>query len=104
MSERSELDRLKEKALSQRTRWLIWAESFIIFGLLVWASLEYENNGYLQSWLATYVGPFGFLLNGTLAGLYAGGLVGYVVALFASRKSEEERILESVTGKRSVRE
>jgi hypothetical protein len=99
MSEKSELDLMREKALAKRTRWLVWAESLVIFGLLVWVSLEYENNLYLQSWLTNYIGPLGFLLNGTLAGLYAGGLAGYAIALYASRKTEEERILESIRKK-----
>ena len=102
MSERSDLDRLKEKALARRTRWLVWAESVVIFGLLVWVSIEYENNFYLQSWLEHYVGPLGFLLNGTLAGLYAGGLVGYAMATILERKTEEEKILESITRKKTV--
>jgi hypothetical protein len=99
MSEKSELDRLREQALARRTRWLVWAESLVIFGLLVWVSLEYENNLYLQSWLTDYIGPFGFLLNGTLAGLYAGGLAGYAIAIYVGRKTEEEKILESIRKK-----
>ena len=80
----------------KRTRWLVWAESLVILGLLVWVSLEYENNLFLQSWAKSNVGPVSFLLNGTLAGLYAGALLGYMVARYGGRKSEEERILESL--------
>ena len=66
------MDRLKQEQVVKRTRWLVWAESLVILGLLVWVSLEYENNLFLQSWATANVGPVSFLLNGTLAGLYAG--------------------------------
>ena len=94
-----DLDRLKEEQLVKRTRWLVWAESLVILGLLIWVSLEYENNLFLQSWAKSNVGPVSFLLNGTLAGLYAGAMVGYAVAKYAGRRSEEERILESLKKK-----
>jgi len=99
MGDRMDLDRLKQEQLVKRTRWLIWAESLVILGLLIWVSLEYEDNLFLQSWAKSNVGPVGFLLNGTLAGLYAGALVGYAVAKYAGRRSEEERILESLKKK-----
>jgi len=99
MGDRMDLDRLKEEQLVKRTRWLVWAESLVILGLLIWVSLEYENNLFLQSWAKSNVGPVSFLLNGTLAGLYAGALVGYAVAKYAGRRSEEERILESLKKK-----
>ena len=99
MSDRMDLDRLKEEQLVKRTRWLVWAESLVILGLLIWVSLEYENNLFLQSWAKSNVGPVSFLLNGTLAGLYAGAMVGYAVAKYAGRRSEEERILESLKKK-----
>jgi len=94
-----DLDRLKEEQLVKRTRWLVWAESLVILGLLIWVSLEYENNLFLQSWAKSNVGLVSFLLNGTLAGLYAGALVGYAVAKYAGRRSEEERIVESLKKK-----
>ncbi len=99
MGDRMDLDRLKEEQLVKRTRWLVWAESLVILGLLIWVSVEYENNLFLQSWAKSNVGPVSFLLNGTLAGLYAGALVGYAVAKYAGRRSEEERILESLKKK-----
>jgi len=37
-----------------------------------------------------------FLLNGTLAGIYAGLLVGYAIAKYGGKRSEEEKILESL--------
>lgn len=100
--ERSDLSQLRERVLAKRTRWLAWAESFVILGLLVWVSIEYESNQYLQTWLEKSIGPLGFLLNGTLAGLYGGALLGYAVAMYTTRRSEEERILESITRKKSA--
>src|SRR6266852_3018887 len=99
MGDRLDMDRLKHEQIVKRTRWLVWAESLVILGLLVWVSLEYENNLYLQSWAKTNIGPVSFLLNGTLAGLYAGALLGYTVAKYAGRKTEEEKILESLKRK-----
>jgi hypothetical protein len=93
------MDRLKHEQIVKRTRWLVWAESLVILGLLVWVSLEYENNLYLQSWAKTNIGPVSFLLNGTLAGLYAGTLLGYMVAKYAEKKTEDEKILESLKKK-----
>ncbi len=99
MDDSLDMDRLKQEELVKRTRWLVWAESIVILGLLVWVSLEYENNLFLQSWAKLNVGPVSFLLNGTLAGLYAGFLLGYAVAKYAGKRTEEERILESLKKK-----
>ena len=100
MGDRMDMDQLRQEQLVKRTRLLVWAESLVILGLLIWVSLEYENNLFLQSWAKSNVGPLGFLLNGTLAGLYAGALLGYSVAKYAGRRSEEEKILESLKKKR----
>ncbi|TMI14137.1 hypothetical protein E6H33_09115 [Candidatus Bathyarchaeota archaeon] len=94
MGDRMDMDQLRQEQLVKRTRLLVWAESLVILGLLIWVSLEYENNLFLQSWAKSNVGPLGFLLNGTLAGLYAGALLGYSVAKYAGRRSEEEKMLE----------
>src|SRR3989441_7047358 len=99
MTDTLDIDQLKQKELARRTRWLVWMESLVILGLLIWVSLEYENHLFLQSWAKSNVGPVSFLLNGTLAGLYAGAMVGYAVAKYAGRRSEEERILESLKKK-----
>ena len=99
MGDRMDMDQLRQEQLVKRTRLLVWAESLVILGLLIWVSLEYENNLFLQSWAKSNVGPIGFLLNGTLAGLYAGALLGYSVAKYAGRRSEEEKILESLKKK-----
>lgn len=99
MDDRLNPDRLERERVVKRTRWLVWAESLVILGLLIWVSLEYENNLFLQSWAKSTVGPMSFLLNGTLAGLYAGALLGYTMAKYAGRRTEEERILESLKKK-----
>ena len=101
MGDRFDLDLSREKR-EKRTRWLVWAESLVILGLLIWVSVEYENNLYLQSWVGKAVGPFGLILNGTLAGLYAGALVGYSIAVYAGRRSEEEKVLETLTRRKNV--
>lgn len=98
MDDRLDLDVVRDK----RTRWLVWAESLVILGLLIWVSVEYENNLYLQAWIGKTVGPLGFFLNGTLAGLYAGALVGYSIAVYTGKRSEEEKILESLTRKKKI--
>jgi len=96
MSDRRDMDRLKQEQVAKRTRWLVWAESLIILGLLVWVSVEYESNLFLESWAKANIGPISFLLNGTLAGIYAGLLSGYAIAKYAGKKTEEEKILESL--------
>jgi F0F1-type ATP synthase membrane subunit c/vacuolar-type H+-ATPase subunit K len=99
MGDRLDMDRLKHEQIVKRTRWLVWAESLVILGLLVWVSLEYENNLYLQSWAKANIGPVSVLLNGTLAGLYAGTMLGYIMAKYAEKKTEDEKILESLKRK-----
>jgi hypothetical protein len=96
MGDRFDIDRLRQEKVAKRTRWLVWVESLAILGLLVWVSLEYENNLYLQAWVGKNIGPLGFLLNGTLAGLYAGALLGYTIAVYAGKRTEEEKIMESI--------
>ena len=99
MSDGLDMDGLKREKIAKRTRWLVWVESLVILGLLVWVSLEYENNLFLQSWATTNLGPVSFLLNGTLSGLYAGTLLGWTIAKYAGKKTEEEMILESIRKK-----
>jgi hypothetical protein len=101
MTDGLDLEGLKRERIERRTRWLVWAESLVILALLVWVSLEYENNLFLQSWARTNIGPVSFLLNGTLAGLYGGALLGYTMAKYAEKKTEDEKILESLRKKSS---
>ena len=53
----------------------------------------------MQSWEKTNIGPVSFLLNGTLAGLFAGTMLGFIVARYAERRTEEEKILKSLRKK-----
>ncbi|TMI09950.1 hypothetical protein E6H34_00515 [Candidatus Bathyarchaeota archaeon] len=96
MSDRLDMEQLKRKEFAKRTRWLVWVESSVILGLLVWVSLEYENNPFLQSWAKTNIGPASFLLNGTLAGLYAGTMLGYMISKYLGTRTEKEKILETI--------
>ena len=99
MGDKLDMDQLRKKEFAKRTRWLVLAESLVILGLLIWVSTEYENNLYLQSWVRANVGPIGFLLNGTLAGLYAGTLLGYMIVTYVGKRTEEAKILESLKKK-----
>src|SRR3989449_5469140 len=96
MGDSLDMDRLKQEQAVKRTRLLVWAESLVILGLLVWVSLEYENNLFLQSWAKANIGPVSFLLNGTLAGLYAGTMLGYLLSKYLGKKTEDEKIVESL--------
>src|SRR2546425_5918510 len=96
MGDQVGLDQLRQERLVRRTRWLVLVESSVILGLLVWVSLEYENNLFLESWAKTNIGPASFLLNGTLAGLYAGTMLGYLLSKYLGKKTEDEKIVESL--------
>jgi F0F1-type ATP synthase membrane subunit c/vacuolar-type H+-ATPase subunit K len=99
MSDKLDMDELRKKKFAKQTRWLVLAESLVILGLLIWVSIEYESNIYLQAWANANAGPISFLLNGTLAGLYAGTLLGYIIAKYAGKRTEEEEILEKLKKK-----
>lgn len=99
MSDKLDMDRLRKNEFAKKTRWLVLAESLVILGLLTWVSIEYENNIWLQAWANANVGPISFLLNGTLAGLYAGTLIGYLMARYFGKESEDEEILGSLKKK-----
>ncbi len=99
MSDRLDMEQLRKKEFAKRTRWLVLAESLVILALLIWVSMEYENNVFLESWVNANVGPIGFLLNGTLAGVYAGTLLGYLIAKYTGKRTEEEKILASLKKK-----
>jgi F0F1-type ATP synthase membrane subunit c/vacuolar-type H+-ATPase subunit K len=99
MSDKLDMDQLRKKEFAKRTRWLVLVESLVILGLLIWVSIEYENNVFLRDWANANAGPVSFLLNGTLAGLYAGTLFGYLMAKYLGKRTEEEEILESLKKK-----
>jgi F0F1-type ATP synthase membrane subunit c/vacuolar-type H+-ATPase subunit K len=99
MGDKLDMDQLRKKEFAKRTRWLVLAESLVILGLLVWISIEYQNNIYLQGWANANIGPASFLLNGALAGLYAGTLLGYFMSKYLGKSTEEEEILETLKKK-----
>jgi len=68
MSETLDMHRLKAEHLLRRARLAALGESFVILTLLVWLSLEYQNNRYMQLWFARNFWPAQWLLNGMDAG------------------------------------
>src|SRR5215472_8690875 len=77
MSERLDMHRLKAEYTAKRAKRVALAESFVILALLIMLSLEYENNRYMQKWIANNFWPASWLLNGTLVGVMAGLVVGW---------------------------
>jgi hypothetical protein len=96
MSERLDMQRLKAEYTAKRAKRVALAESFLILGLLVALSLEYENNRYMQKWIAQNFWPASWLLNGTLVGVMAGLLIGWTLAAWQGRRSREQKILDDL--------
>ena len=96
MSETLDMHRLKAEHMLKRARLAALGESFVILTLLVWLSLEYQNNLYMQRWIATHFWPAQLLLNGTLVGLATGLLAGWVLASWQGRRSREQKILDDL--------
>ena len=95
-SERLDMQRLKAEQTAKRAVRLALGESVIILVLLIVLSLEYENNLYMQEWIARNFWPAAWLLNGTLVGLMAGLLGGWVLATWQGRRSREQKILDDL--------
>jgi hypothetical protein len=96
MSEPLDMHRLKAEHMLRRTRLAAFGESFVILVLLVSLSLEYENNFYMQEWIQTHFWPAQWLLNGTLVGLAAGLMAGWVLATWQGKRSREQKILDDL--------
>ena len=96
MSERLDMQRLKAEYNAKRAKRLALAESFVILSLLVALTLEYQNNRYMQLWIGRNFWPAGWLLNGTLVGIFAGLLVGWILASWQGKRSREQRILDDL--------
>ncbi len=96
MAETLDFARLKAEHSLKRARLVALGESFVILGLLVWLSLEYSDNVYMQEWVGRNFWPAGLLLNGTLVGVMAGILAGWTIASWQGRRSREQRILDSL--------
>ncbi len=90
------MQRLKAEYLAKRAKRIALGESFVILGLTIALTLQYQNNVYMQLWIERNFWPAGFLLNGTLVGLMAGLLVGWVVASWQARRSREQKILDDL--------
>ena len=96
MSEPVDMHRLKAEYVARRAKLVALGESFVILGLLLALTLEYENNRFMQLWISNNFWPAGLLLNGTLVGLMAGLLVGWTVATWQGRRSREQKILDDL--------
>jgi len=96
MSETLDMHRLKAEHMLRRVRLAALGESFVILTLLVWLSLEYQNNFYMQQWLAAHFWPAQLLLNGTLVGVATGLLAGWILATWQGKRSREQKILDDL--------
>ncbi len=96
MSEPLDMHRLKAEYMLRRARLAAFGESFVILALLVSLSLEYENNRYMQQWVVANFWPAQWLLNGTLVGVMAGLLAGWVLATWQGKRSREQKILDDL--------
>jgi len=90
------MHRLKAEYIARRAKLLAMAESFVIAGLLLALTLEYEDNVYMRLWVSRNIWPVGYLLNGTLVGLISGLLVGWTLASWQGRRSREQKILDDL--------
>ena len=91
MSETLDMHRLKAEHMLKRARLAALGESFVILTLLVWLSFEYQNNFYMQEWVAAHFWPAQWLLNGTLVGVAAGLMAGWVLATWQENDHESRR-------------
>jgi len=96
MSERLDMQRLRAEYNARRAKRVALVESFVILSLLIMLSLEYENNRYMQEWINQNFWPASWLLNGTLVGVIAGLLVGWILATWQGRRSREQKILDDL--------
>ena len=96
MSETLDMHRLRAEHMLRRARLAALGESFVILTLLVWLSLEYQNNFYMQRWVATHFWPAQILLNGTLVGVATGLLAGWILATWQGKRSREQKILDDL--------
>lgn len=96
MSERLDLQRLKAEQTAKRAIRLALGESIVILALLVALTLQFQNNLYMQEWVAHNFWPATWLLNGTLVGLMTGLLAGWIIASWQGRRSREQKILDDL--------
>src|SRR2546428_13335642 len=96
MSETLDMHRLKAEHLLRRARLAALGETFVILTLLVWLSLEYQNNRYMQLWFAREFWPAQLLFNGTLVRVMTGLLIGWILATWQGKRSREQKILDDL--------
>src|SRR2546425_11450126 len=99
MSETLDMHRLKAEHMLRRARLAALGESFVILTLLVWLSLEYQNNFYMQQWVAAHFWPAQWLLNGTLVGVATGLLAGWIFGTGEGKRFRGEKILDGLRKK-----
>src|SRR5260370_39392070 len=104
MSETLDMHRLKAEHMLKRARLAALGESFVILTLLVWLSLEYQNNFYMQEWVAAHFWPAQWLLNGTLVGVAAGLMAGSGVASWVGKKIKERKTPDALPNLESKKE
>ena len=90
------MQRLKAEQTAKRVIRLALGESIVILALLVALTLQYENNLYMQEWIASHFWPGAWLLNGTLVGLMTGLIGGWMIATWQGRRSREQKILDDL--------
>lgn len=96
MTESLSTHQLRAEASLRLVRIATLSESLAILGLFAVLTREYEANAYMQAWLAQNFWPAGLLLNGTVVGLFAGVMLGWIAAAYYGRKSREQAILDSL--------
>jgi hypothetical protein len=96
MSERLDMHRLKAEHMAKRAKLVALGESFVIISLMLALSLEYQNNLYMQDWIARNFWPAAWLLNGTLVALMSGLLGGWAIATWQGKRSREQKILDDL--------
>src|SRR2546423_10233564 len=95
MSETLDMHRLKAEHMLRRARLAALGESFVILTLLVWLSLEYQNNFYMQQWLAAHFWPAQWLLNGILVGVATGLFGGWIMANWQGKQSRGHKHMDA---------
>jgi hypothetical protein len=89
---------LRAEQAARRAGVMAWAQSVVIFLLLVVVAEDYDHNLSMQSWASMHFAGLGFMLNGTLAAFYAGLLIGLFLKtpppnVFSRRMKRKEPVV-----------